>query len=54
MQALLWAFSASDNGYLFCELIMPRWTEPWRHTVVVVCVCMSLALVSLQRLKGKR
>ena len=32
-------------------LVMPRWAEPWRHTVVILCVCVCLAPVSLQRLK---
>ena len=24
---------------LLRSFFMPRWAEPWRHTVVVVCVC---------------
>ena len=26
----------------FGSLVMPRWAEPRRHTVVVVCVCVCL------------
>ena len=23
---------------------MPRWVEPWRHTVVIGCVCVCVCL----------
>ena len=23
-------------------IIMPQWAEPWRHTVVSMCVCVSM------------
>ena len=32
------------NSGIFGDIIMPRWAEPQKHTVVVLCVCVCMCL----------